>query len=101
MLRLMPMFWIVAIGLLMQSNAIAQGDPEAEEFQALRQQIEKLQAGQARIQKELTEIKGILRGVRQKPQQAKFEPTVVDISSDPSKGQENARVTLIDFTDYE
>lgn len=91
----------LGIAFLMQSAAIAQKDDEAKELQALRQEIQKLRAGQNRIQKELGEIKLLLKGAQRRPAQVKFEPTVVDISGDPAKGQQNARVTLIDFTDYE
>ena len=85
----------------MHSTAIAQKDHEAEEFQTLRQEILKLRAGQARIQRELAEIKGLLKGAQRRPPPAKFKPTVVDISGDPTKGEKNARITLLDFTDYE
>lgn len=91
----------LGMALVIQSNAIAQKDHEAEEFQALRQEIQKLQAGQRRMQKELGEIKGILKRGPRKPAQAKFKPTVIDIAQNPTKGRKNARVTLIDFTDYE
>lgn len=101
MLKLRLLLALLAFGLLLQSNAIAQKDPEAEEFQALRQEIMKLQAGQARIRKELQEIKGLVRGGARRPPQAKFSPTVIDVASNPTKGEKNARVTLIDFTDYE
>lgn len=85
----------------MQSTAVAQKDYEAEEFQVLRQEMQKLQAGQRRMQKELSEIKAILKQGPRRPPEAKFKPTVIDVVSNPAKGRKDARVTLIDFTDYE
>jgi protein-disulfide isomerase len=73
----------------------------AEELQALRKEIESLKEGQSRIQRELLEIKSLLRGrhAHQKVQQP--EKVVLQIDDDPFKGDARAKVTLIDFTDYQ
>jgi hypothetical protein len=101
MFRLALMLCLLSVGLLPWSNATAQADPEAGDIGMLRQEIEKLHAGQRRMQQELEAIKGLLTKGRQRPLPSKIEPTVVDIRDNPFKGKEDARVTLVDFTDYQ
>jgi len=101
MIRLTSITCVLGLVLLFCVNAGAQRDPEAEEFQLLRQEIEKLLAGQQRLQKELSDIKGLLTKGARRPPPPKFEPTVVELSNDPIKGKLDARLTLLDFTDYE
>jgi t-SNARE complex subunit (syntaxin) len=69
------------------------------EFQTLLKEIRNLKANQARIQKELREIKGLLQKQRTRP--APFKPVVVSIADEPVKGEKNATLTLIDFSDYQ
>ena len=68
----------------------------------LKKEIETLQEGQKAIQKELQEIKNLL-----KPKQAQApSPTapadfVLDIGENPFKGDRTAQLTLVEFTDYQ
>lgn len=68
----------------------------------LKKEIEILQEGQKAIQKELQEIKNLL-----KPKQAQApSPTapadfVLDIGENPFKGDRTAQLTLVEFTDYQ
>ncbi len=61
--------------------------------------IEALKEGQKAIQKELQEIKSLL-GTRPAPVAAPPE-FVLDIEGNPFKGDGNAKLTLIEFTDYQ
>ena len=72
----------------------------ADEIKALRQEIEALKAGQTAIQKELQEIKQLLRA---RPAAAPAEPqnVVLSVADAPVKGDKQATLTLIDFTDYQ
>ena len=73
---------------------------------ALKKEIETLKEGQEAIQKELQEIKNLLRA-RPAPAPAPA-PTpsapvdfVLDIGENPFKGDRSAQLTLIEFTDYQ
>ena len=71
----------------------------ADELQALKKDIETLKEGQAAIQKEIQDIKSLLRPrptAAAPPQEA-----VVSVDGAFFKGQKNAKVTLVDFTDYQ
>ena len=70
------------------------------ELEALRDDIDALKAGQAAIQKDLQEIKALLRARAAGPP-APPQEAVVGVDGAPFKGKKDARVTLVDFTDYQ
>ena len=71
-----------------------------DEITAVRKELEALKEGQTAIQKELQEIKQLLRA---RPAAAPAEPqnVVLDVADAPSKGDKQATLTLIDFSDYQ
>ena len=80
--------------------AVAQS---ADEIQALRRAVEQLRESQQRIEKELAEIKGLLRG-RQAAAPPEDDPKSVALSidaTDPVKGDQAAKLVLVEFTDYQ
>ena len=66
--------------------------------EALRKEIEALKEGQAKIVKELAAIKKLLTAAKGPPP---FKPVVVNIGDDPFKGDVNAKVAVLDFTDFQ
>ena len=66
---------------------------------ASKKDIEALKEGQAAIQKELQELKNLLQ--RGRPAAAPPQEAVVGVDGAPFKGQKDAKVTLVDFTDYQ
>lgn len=71
-----------------------------EELKALRKEIETLKQGQSAIQKELQEIKSLLRGrVATPPPEPQH--VVLSVKDDLFKGDKNAKLTLIEFSDYQ
>ena len=71
----------------------------------LKEEIEALKEGQKAIQKELQEIKSLLRA-RQAPAPAPVpapppREVVLDLGGSPFKGDETAKLTLVEFTDYQ
>jgi len=80
------------------------------DVQALGKEIEALKAGQMAIQKDLQEIKSLLQRAPQAAvpaaparAAAPVEPTdvVVSIDGAPFKGDKGAKVTVVEFTDYQ
>ncbi len=77
-----------------------------DDLKAMRKDIEALKEGQKRIERDLETIKTLLRQ-RQAPQARgrraprPFQPVVLSIGGDPYKGDRNAKVTIIDFSDYQ
>ena len=71
-----------------------------EELNALKQEILSLKEGQSAIQKDLQEIKNLLRA---RPAAVPAEPQniVLSVEGAPFKGDKLAKLTLIDFSDYQ
>jgi protein-disulfide isomerase len=69
---------------------------------ALRKEIDALKQEQAAIRKEIAEIKELLRGRVASPQTGAAPNDVrVAIQGSPALGQESARVTIVEFSDYQ
>ena len=82
----------------------------ADELGTLSKEVEALKAGQAALQKDLQEIKSLLQGAASGDSTCAggstgpgAEPTdvVVSLAGAPVKGENNAKVTLVEFTDYQ
>ena len=71
-----------------------------EELKALRKDLEEIKRGQSNIQKELQEIKTLLRGRVPAPP-PEPQNVVLEIKGDPFKGQPDAKLTLVEFSDYQ
>lgn len=89
----------IVLGLLLISaGQLASAQPD--ELRALRKEIEELKEGQARLRNELEEIKSLLR-LREAASRVRSVDVVLDIRDAPFKGDLSARVTLVEFADYQ
>ena len=70
----------------------------AEEIKALREEIRSIREGQNAIQKQLQEIKALLTP---KPAAPQFKEAVLNIEGKPFKGNKTAKLTLIEFSDFQ
>jgi hypothetical protein len=93
---------LAALTLLAVSPSWAQ---TSKEFDDLRQAIEELMTRQKAVQQDLQEIKNLLRT---RPAQAPspsgdedLQNVTLNVEGIPFKGEKNARLVLIDFTDYQ
>lgn len=68
----------------------------------MKQEIESLKENQAAIQKDIKEIKEALKdGPQKKPQRPQFEEVVLSVDGNFMKGDENAPLTIVEFSDYQ
>jgi len=82
------------------SAAMAQQEEEPD----LRKQIEELKKGQDEIRKELADIKTLLQasaGRAAAPAAPDVRNLVLDVGSNPFRGEATAKLTLVEFTDYQ
>jgi hypothetical protein len=99
MKTVIPMVLVSALLLFYPPPSRAQRTRRSdEEIKALRREIEALKEGQQAIRRELQEIKSLLLA-KQAPSPA--QPAVVSVDDDPFLGNKNARVVMIDFSDYQ
>lgn len=77
----------------------------ADDFSALKSEIEVLRQGQEEMQKDLAVIRKILedaaRGRLQTRAQPAFQPVDMTVVASPFLGEEAAPVTLVEFSDYQ
>jgi protein-disulfide isomerase len=71
-----------------------------DETASLKNEIEALKRGQVEMQRELQEIKNVLRSLAPSAPPA-FEGVVLNVKGDPFKGKLDAKVTVIEFSDYQ
>jgi len=72
----------------------------------MQKDIEALKGGQKKIERELEKIKTLLREsqstrARRRRAPKPFKPVVLSVSDEPFKGDRNATVTIIDFSDFQ
>lgn len=94
---------LALLGMFMLTSpppALAQA---SDEIQALRKSVDALRESQQRIEKELGEIKALLRARPQAAAPPDDEPknVVLSIDGDPFKGERTVKLVLVDFTDFQ
>jgi protein-disulfide isomerase len=89
--------------LLLATVLVSPGAPSAlaqsgDDLNALKKDVDSLKEGQAAIQRELQEIKALLRA-----RTAGVGPqnVVLAVNGHPTKGGKDAKLTLIEFSDYQ
>ena len=74
----------------------------ADDFGSLRKDIDALKEGQAALLRELQQIKNLLSASPPAPRAAGPAPEVVlTVGDGPSKGKKDAKITMVEFTDYQ
>lgn len=71
-----------------------------QELEALKKEIEELKENQKILRREFEAIKNLFRG-RQVPLQQEFQNLILGVDGSPFKGDKNAPLTLIEFSDYQ
>jgi len=94
---------ISLLSILMLQPAMAASTKD--EVLALQDEVKSLKEGQAAMQKDLADIKKLLEGGARPQAKAapakKFEPKDVSIAGAPFLGKADAKVTLVEYSDYQ
>ncbi len=92
---------LVAAVILLSAGGVVYAQQQSE-IAALQKEIEALKAGQAALQKDIQEIKNMLRPAQQQGAVMDAPPDVkMETAGSPSKGSADAKVVLIEFSDYQ
>lgn len=87
----------IALAVVAGQTGLAQ---RKTDLKKLEDQVESLQKVQAEMQKELKEIKSLLQALQQsvapKPQEI-----TLNVEGLPFKGDKNAKLTIVEFSDYQ
>jgi protein-disulfide isomerase len=85
----------------MQAQEPSKGDPSVP----LQQQIDALREGQARLQQQLDEIKGLLKAQSTRAETPVSAPapsvTSVNVFGEPFRGEAKARVAIMEYSDFD
>jgi hypothetical protein len=86
---------VTVLSLLFAQPGFSQ---KSKELDTVKEDIKALKEGQQAIQKDIQEIKNQLKA---KPAPAEFKETVINVDGDPFKGSKDAKLALIEFSDYQ
>src|SRR5262245_31319042 len=93
---------LAAVGIALWAQG---GTAQSSDVQSLKKEMDALKEGMTSIQKDLQEIKNLLksRPVAAAPPTPPPPPqeAIVSIEGSPFKGKKDAKVVLVDFTDYQ
>ena len=93
--------WMLLLIAGLCASACAQ-DTEQDTEQDLKKEIEALKQGQQIIQKELQEIKALIRAAQPaRPTTPDVRNVEFDLGGNPVLGKNTALLTLVEFTDYQ
>jgi protein-disulfide isomerase len=93
------MILISAIALALATGQIGAAQQKTD-LRQLEKQVESLQKGQAEMQKELMEIKSLIQALQQSVSPKPQEITL-NVENLPFKGDKNAGLTIVEFSDYQ
>jgi type II secretory pathway component PulM len=100
MTRSRCLVWVGLIGLVFGAPHVGLTQPASEELKTLREDIQALKEGQKAISNDLQEIKKLLsRGDDRSP--VRDVNTKLRVLGAPAKGDQQATLTLVEFTDYQ
>ena len=91
---------LVAGALIALNPPLALGQT-ADDLGSLRKDINALKEGQAALLRELQQIKNLLSASPPAPRAGPAPEVVLTVGDGPSKGSKDARLTLVEFTDYQ
>ena len=96
-------FLVFVLGLTLIFGVQLAFSQTTEEFKALQKEIDALKEGQAGLKKDIQDIKKLMDP---KPAAAaapagEFKDAIFNIKGAPIKGDKNAKLVLMEFSDYQ
>jgi type II secretory pathway component PulM len=93
--------WGGLLGLMLSAPHVGLSQPSSDELNALRQEIQSLKEGQKAISNDLQEIKRLLSSRGEERSPVRDINTTLGVVDAPAKGDKQATLTLVEFTDFQ
>jgi protein-disulfide isomerase len=95
--------WVAALSVeayAQATKASSESQAVMDELRAIKKDLQELKEGQKTLRQEMLELKKLLTD-DEPSEPPKPKEVVVSVDDDPLKGEKTARVTLIEFSDYQ
>ncbi len=89
---------LLFIGILVLLGSDVGVTQSRDELEVIKREVEALKKNQAALQKDLDAMKNAVS--RRRPPNT-FKQMVLNVDDDPFKGEKNAPLTVVDFSDYQ
>ena len=99
LLRVLP--GLILLTLFCAQSSFAQQQSSSDELKALKKEIDTIKESQAAIQKDLQEIKALLRARPATQPAAPPRDIALNIDGEPFKGDKSSKVVVVEFSDYQ
>lgn len=97
----MKQFMAVAAVATLSYFSLPPGFAQTTELEALSKEIEALKAGQQAIQRDLQEIKTLLRSRPAGGAPAAPQNPIISVEGAHFKGEKTAKLTIVEFSDFQ
>ncbi len=97
-------YLFLALGLTLVFSVQPAFSQTAEEFKARQKEIDALKEGQAGLRKDIQDLKkivGIKPAAAPPAPVAEIKDAIISIKGAPIKGDKNAKLVFIEFSDYQ
>ena len=91
---------VLLVAVLVPGPAFSASSDSDPNYQELRNQIEQLKQDYKALEGQLTEIRELFQG-RPSPEPAMPANLILSVDGNPFKGDKDAKLTLVEFSDYE
>jgi protein-disulfide isomerase len=97
---------LLGVFLVVLSTTASLAADSSDELAALRKEVEALKESQKALQRDLQDVKALLRArlappAAQGPEETLAQPVMLDIDGAPFLGSKDAKVTVVEFSDFQ
>jgi peptidoglycan hydrolase CwlO-like protein len=92
-------YMVLVLGLTLLFSVQPAFSQTAEEFKAQQKEIDALKEGQAGLKKDIQDLKKLVESRPAAP--GEFKEAIINIKGAPVMGDKNAKLVLMEFTDYQ
>ena|SRR5450759_1690493 len=94
-------YLVLVLGLTLLCSVQTAFSQTAEEFKARQKEIDVLKEGQAGLNKDIQVLKKLVEPKPAAAPAAEINDAIINIKGAPIKGDKNAKLVFIEFSDYQ